>query len=133
MTISCREKEEGTDELRPPLGVAFRISSGTPSGVISFFNLESGAVVAQEPMEHWAIVASEICPAARWVAVAEGRYNRMALFSLPSLLVLGSVAVGGAPVDVEASPTGHALFGITRNGTFWIGTLSSGELDTLEV
>lgn len=129
---SCRDKDDrpGSDVLAPPLGVVFSI----PSGDVSFFDLESHEVVHRVSMETWIIVACEFHPTMNWMlAVAEAQSSRVALWSLPSLAVLGSSPVGGAPMDVASDMNANILYSVTRNGAFWMATLSSGRLDTMEV
>ncbi|MDD5087381.1 MAG: hypothetical protein PHI18_01105 [bacterium] len=129
---SCRDKEgnHDPDSLVPPLGAAFCI----PSGDVSFFALQSREVVHQIPMENWTIAAAEFHPHVHSIlAVADAQNNRVALWSLPVLGVLGSASVGGSPADVACDPSGTVLYSLTRNGAFWIATLSTGRLDTIEV
>lgn len=129
---SCRDKDDrqGSDVLAPPLGIVFSI----PSGDVSFFDLESHEVVRRVSMETWIIVASEFHPTMHWIlAVAEAQSSRVAIWSLPTLAVLGSAPVGGAPMDIACDINANVLFAVTRNGAFWMATLSSGRLDTMEV
>jgi WD40 repeat protein len=131
LLVSCREKENcaGCGDLSPPLGIAFSV----PQGDVSFFGMWPMELVHSGQLTGWSVVAAEVSVNGQWLAVADGASHRVALLKLPELYELSGAVIGGAPLDVEVDATGHLLYAVTNNGSFWCYHVGSGLFDTLEV
>ncbi len=129
--ISCRSKDsiKNSGDITPPIGLAFSI----PSGDALYFDLITHDIVQQYHLDDWQITIAEVHPSGNWVAAADGVNNRVAVLTLPALGIMGSHMLSGVPADVHMSLSGHQVYAITNNGSFWAITLATGEIDTIDV
>jgi len=104
-----------------------------PQGDVSFFRLWPMELVHAGRLTGWAVVVAEVSVNGRWLAVADGASNRVALLELPDLHELSGAVMGGAPLDVDLDVTGQLLYAVTNNGSLWRYRVASGLFDTLEV
>lgn len=130
LASGCRDKCNDCDtsgQLEPPYGVVI----SAVGGEVAFFDLETLEFVLVDKQQGWA-TACELLPVGSRLVTTDNEAGGIAVYQVPTLEKLQSIALSGTPIDVKLDHAYLSAHVITNNGLYFRVPFSTLIADTAD-